>query len=395
MLHKLIDHSPDLKRLRDEGFEVGIKGTYILVGHVPYVNQNREVCYGTLVTDLTVAGEKAGIPRDHVIYFVGDQPCHKDGTVITALLHGQNKTQIADGIEIDRSFSNKPPNGYPDYYQKFTTYINIISGPAQSIDNSAKAQTFRLIDFEDTDSPLNYPDTNSSRAQINSLVSKLRGHKIGIIGMGGTGSYLLDFISKTLVNEIHLFDKDEFLLHNAFRAPGAAKAEALKNITSKVNYFSEIYSIMHKGIKAHNEYITSENLNKLENLHFVFICIDKGSLKKEIINYLTERKIGFIDVGMGIEISEKGTLLGMLRVTTGVDGNSDHIFNKSRISFAEPSDADLYSQNIQIAELNALNAALAIIKWKKLYGIFFDAEKEKHSLYSIEDNSIINDDVET
>jgi len=394
MLHKLIDHSPDLKRLRDEGFEVRIKGTHVLVGNVPYVNPNMEVCYGTLVTDLTIAGEKTGAPRDHVIYFIGDQPCHKDGSIITAIVHGQNKTLIADGIEIDRSFSNKPANGYPDYYQKFTTYINIISGPAQSIDGSAKAQTFRLVESEDPDSSLNYPDTNSSRAQISTLTAKLKGKRIGIVGMGGTGSYILDFVSKTPVSEIHLFDKDEFLLHNAFRAPGAPTIDVLKEIKSKVNYFSDIYSRMHKGIKAHNEYITNLNLSKLENLNFVFICIDKGSVKKEIINYLTDHKIGFIDVGIGIEISENGSLLGMLRVTSCTDGKSNHIFSKGRISFAEANEEDLYRKNIQIAELNALNASLAIIKWKKLNGFFYDAEKEKHSLYSIEDNSIINDDIE-
>lgn len=394
MLHKLIDHSPDLKRLRDEGFEIRVEGAHVLVGHIPYVNSSKEVCYGTFVADLTIAGEKTGTPRDHVIYFIGEQPCHKDGTVITALVHGQNKTMIGEGIEIDRSFSNKPANGYPDYYEKFTTYINIISGPAQSLDSSVKSQTYRLVESENTDSPLNYPDTNSSRAQISILSERFKGQRIGILGMGGTGSYLLDFIAKTPVNEIHIFDNDDFLLHNAFRAPGAPTTEILKEIKSKVDYYSEIYSRMHRGIKPHNEFITELNLHKLDNLHFVFICIDRGAIKKEIVQYLSNRKIGFIDVGIGIEASENGSLLGMLRVTSSVNGNSEHIFNKGRISFAEATEADLYNQNIQIAELNALNACLAIIKWKKMAGFFFDAEKEKHSLFSIDDNSIINDDIE-
>jgi ThiF family len=394
MLHKLIDHSPDLKKLRDEGFEIRIKGAHVLVDHVPYVNSSKEICYGTFVADLTIAGEKAGVPRDHVIYFVGEQPCHKDGTVITALVHGQGKTMIGESIEIDRSFSNKPPNGYPDYYQKFTTYINIISGPAQSLDSTAKAQTYRLVESVDTDSPLNYPDTNSSRAQISVLSERFKEKRIGIIGMGGTGSYILDFIAKTPVSEIHLFDKDEFLLHNAFRAPGAPTPEVLKEIKSKVDYFSDIYSKMHRGIRPHNEFIGEQNLHKLDSLNFVFICVDRGGIKRQIIEYLTERKIGFVDVGIGIEASENGSLLGMLRVTSSENGSSDHIFNKSRISFADATEADLYSQNIQIAELNALNACLAIIKWKKMAGFFFDAERERHSLFSIEDNSIINDDVE-
>jgi hypothetical protein len=37
-------------------------------------------------------------------------------------------------------------------------------------------------------------------------------------GLGGTGSYILDLVSKTPVNEILLFDSDDFLQHNAFRS---------------------------------------------------------------------------------------------------------------------------------------------------------------------------------
>jgi hypothetical protein len=393
MLHKLIDRSPALKKLRDEGFEVSIKGAHVLVGHVPYINSNKEISYGTLVADLTIAGDKAGRPRNHVIYFIGDQPCHKDGSIITALVHGQNKATLADGIEIDRSFSNKPPDGYADYYEKFTTYIDIISGPAQSIDNTVKVKTFKLIATEDSESPFHYPDTNSSRAQIASIADKLKGQRIGIVGLGGTGTYVLDFIAKTPVSEIHLFDNDEFLLHNAFRSPGAPTVEVLRETHPKVKYFAGLYSNMHRDITPHTEHITDSNLNKLAGLNFVFICIDQGGIKKTIINYLLYHSINFIDVGMGVELSDNGSLLGILRVTSSHNGKSDHIF-KGRVSFADADVADLYTHNIQIAELNALNAALAVIKWKKMSGFFHDAEKEHNSLYTIDDNSIINENID-
>jgi hypothetical protein len=51
-----------------------------------------------------------------------------------------------------------------------------------------------------------------------------------------------------------------------------------------------------------------------------------------------------------------------------------------------------FSKNMQIAELNALNAALAIIKWKKLYGFYQDQSKEFNSVYSINDGVLINED---
>ena len=74
---------------------------------------------------------------------------------------------------------------------------------------------------------------------------------------------------------------------------------------------------------------------------------------------------------MGIEVTENNSLFGLIRVTTGDNGNVDHIDAKGRISYRDIEDEDEYHQNIQIAELNALNAALAVIKWKKLMGFYF------------------------
>ncbi|MES2651083.1 MAG: ThiF family adenylyltransferase [Bacteroidota bacterium] len=395
MSHKLIDHSPDLKKLRDEGYEISIKGSHILVSNIPYVNSDRKVNFGTLVSVLTIAGDKAGRPNSHVTYFQGGQPCNKDGTEITALVHGQNRTVLVEGIEVDRSFSNKPVEGYLNYYEKFVTYINIISGPAQSINGALTPRTFKLVDSENSNSEFNYPDTNSSRAGISVISAKLKEHKIGIIGIGGTGSYLLDFISKCPVKEIRIFDNDEFLLHNAFRAPGAPEIDVLNQKPKKVDYFQRIYSRMHSNIVAKSKYIIESNLNELEDLDFVFISIDKGESKKIIIDYLNKKNIGFIDVGIGIEITDDNSLIGLVRVTSSSDGKIEKLISKGRISFSEGNEDDEYGQNIQIAELNALNASLAIIKWKKICGFYYDIDKEMHSLYSIDDNSIINDDYDS
>ena len=43
-----------------------------------------------------------------------------------------------------------------------------------------------------------------------------------------------------------------------------------------------------------------------------------------------------------------------------------------------------------MAELNALNAALAVIKWKKLRGIYSDFVCELHCLYALDGNRLIN-----
>jgi hypothetical protein len=195
-------------------------------------------------------------------------------------------------------------------------------------------------------------------------------------------------VCKTPVAEIHIFDGDTFLQHNAFRAPGAPSIEELMEMKKKTEYLRDIYKNMHKNIICYNEYIDETNVQDVLELDFVFISIDDGGAKKGIIDKLLESNIPFIDVGIGIEVVND-SFIGDVRVTTGTPKKSDHL--TQRISFAD-SEENEYSTNIQIAELNALNAALAVIKWKKLNGFYQDIYKEHDSTYSINIGEIINED---
>ena len=391
MPHKLINLSPDLKKLRDEGFEVEIKAAYLLINSVPYLNSNKEIKLGTLVSELTLAGNKTTKPQSHVVHFIGDFPCDKNGTPIEPIRNVSNNQTLADGLVVNHSFSNKPQGGYVDYYEKMITYNKIISAPVQSINDSVTAKTFKVVESVDEESAFHYIDTNSSRADINLISDKLKTHKLGIIGLGGTGSYILDLVAKTPAQEIHLFDGDVFVQHNAFRAPGAASIEKLRDAPKKTDYFQEIYSKMHRHIYSHSDYIKSSNIDQLLGMDFVFICIDKGSIKKLIVNKLEESEISFIDTGMGVEVVND-MLIGIIRVTTSTEENRKHIREKERIAFLDGDGNDDYSKNIQIADLNALNASLAVIKWKKLCGFYNDFEKEHHSTYSLDVNMLLSED---
>ncbi|MFH1745029.1 MAG: ThiF family adenylyltransferase [bacterium] len=391
MSQQLINHSPDLKKLRDEGFEVKIKSGYLLISGVPYLNFNKEIKNGILVSKLALTGDKTIKPDTHVVFFVGEYPCHKNGLEIEQIRHDSREQTLVEDLIINHSFSNKPRDGYTDYYEKMSRYVDIISAPAQTIDSSVTAKTFKIIESDDEEFVFHYIDTNSSRAEIMFISDKLKNQKIGIVGLGGTGSYILDFISKTPIKEIHLFDGDIFAQHNAFRAPGAASKEKLSQNISKIQYLKEVYSNMHKNIVLHPGYLNQENINLLPGLDFFFICIDKGEIKEEIFNRLIDQKIPFIDTGMGIEIvGDK--LIGIVRATLSKENRRDHI--AKRVSFFDRKDEN-YSNNIQIAELNALNAALAVIKWKKLNGLYNDQEKECHNTYTIDLNMLLSDDHET
>lgn len=390
MPHSLINHNSDLKLLFDEGHVMEIKSGYLLIHDVPYVNSEGKIKSGTLVTTLNLSGDIINKPETHVIHFIGEFPCDKNGIRINGIEHSSAQV-LGNGIRIDFSFSNKPKEGYANYYDKITQYIRIISAPAKSLNKSATEKTHRIVESNMEDDVLNYPDTNSIAAEIDSLSMKLMKQKIAIIGLGGTGSYILDLIAKTLVQEIHLYDGDIFLQKNAFRAPGAPSLEKLRERLKKVDYWKEIYSKMHRNIYSHTEYISDSNMGELVRMDFVFLCIDRADYKRQLIDLCEKNNLPFIDVGMGIQKTDN-KLTGILRVTASTNEKRDHV--PSRITLSNGPDNE-YIKNIQIAELNALSAALAVIKWKKLLGFYADFEDEHNTSYVINTNTLWNEDHST
>lgn len=382
MSQQLINHSPDLKRLRDEGYEIEIRGGYLLIHHIPYVDQNKQIQFGVLVSTLDNI-------QDHVIFFTGENPCEIDGTVITAIQHINNSSVLNNTITVNRSFSNKPNGGYQNYYEKIKRYADLISAPAKYLDPSVTEKTFKVIPDSGNETVFQYIDTNSSRANIEVINAKLERQKIAIIGLGGTGAYILDLVAKTPVKEIHLYDGDSFDQHNAFRSPGAASMNDLCENPRKVSYYQKLYSSMHKYIHAHDYYVREENLKELDQMDYVFVCVDRNAARKLITDYLVSVGVAFSDVGLGVNVVDD-KLTGAVRVTSATREKNDHL--PFRI-FSEDSDNNEYATNIQIAELNALNAIFAILKWKKILGIYVDLENEHHSSYSIGVSKIFNEDV--
>ncbi|ODM77106.1 hypothetical protein [Bradyrhizobium elkanii] len=90
--------------------------------------------------------------------------------------------------------------------------------------------------------------------------------------------------------------------------------------------------------------------------------------------------IPFVDVGMGLELVD-GSLGGILRVIASTPDMRAHVHD-GRVSLGSAgAENDLYATYIQVADLNALNAAMAVVKWKKVRGFYRDLEREHHSTY--------------
>ena len=386
MSRELISRRADLRRLVEEGYEIEVRSGHLILHRVPYVTSERTVKYGQLVCPLGGDGSEMAPPPDHTMYFAGEYPCDDRGAPIEALRNSSNRQEIAEGLWVDHYFSAKPVTGtYSDFHQKMTHYAQVIERCARRIDPGAIARAGKLVLSADPNDPFLFMETASSRAGITRMNERLSGDRIGIVGLGGTGSYILDYVSKTRVAEIHLFDGDRFEQHNAFRAPGSTTTEELERRATKVQLYSERYAKMRNGIVAHEFDVEAENVDVLGTLDFVFVSVDDNQTRQWLLPALDGMGVPFVDVGMGIEKTDD-KLLGVVRTSFR------EMLQSSAVRRGEGGLRDVgeYERNVQIVELNALNAALAVIRWKKHRGFYLDLGQEDRSTYTIDGNHMSN-----
>lgn len=388
---RLVRNCPDLARLVKDGFSIRIVNGYLAVDDIPFVDHEAHVQRGALLCPLDLSGDVTLKPASHVMCFVGGVPRAEDGSPIPGLVNdGVEKWSAGEGLTAVCGFSQKPSSdGYADFYEKVTYYTAMVIGPAQALDPRATPYTFKPVETDEDDGVFLYMDTFTSRAGITELNQRLALPRIVIIGLGGTGAHILDLLAKTPAGEIHLYDGDFFRTHNGYRSPGAASLEDLKAGLRKVAYYERVYSRMRRGIHAHPEHVTADNVEEILGADFVFLAIDTGPDKQVIVEALTARDVPFIDTGIGVSKDANGTISGSIRMTTALAGRNEHIDRDGLISYFVGDDAE-YDTNLQVVELNSIAANLAVMRYKKHLGFYADTEHELHTVYEIGANELFN-----
>lgn len=393
MLLKLANHNKDIQKLIDRGYAVDFDEGYLVIRDIPYLDNNLELKKGAFVTKLVFVNQVLVKQHDHQVYFAGSSPYNLDGKPIPNIGDrpaGLSLSEKSNDIFVERRFSNKPRVkgrlvGFNDFYEKIESYSRLISGPAQE-KHDVNPYTFRTITRKQTESVFKFQDTLTSRAEIFDLNLKFKEETVAIIGLGGTGSYILDFIVKTPVKEVRGFDLDSYYVHNAFRSPGKLDEEELGR--SKVDVYSNRYSGFRNGLYMEKSFIDETSSEKLKGVTFAFVCVDKGESRSGIIALLEAMEIPFIDVGMGLT-RKNGMLKGMIRTSLFTLDEAQIKMGKERIPLTDGQE-DLYKTNIQIGELNALNACLAVVKYKQFLGFYLNDEDQSFEhLLNISDISIV------
>lgn len=237
------------------------------------------------------------------------------------------------------------------------------------------AQYYKPI-FLTVDTPFNIPNTFEARSGIGSVQDRIRDHRLAIIGLGGTGSYILDLIAKTPVIDIYLFDDDQVNWHNYMRAPGAPTRQEIEahptSAPYKVDYYHQKYISLRKGIRTNRVRagLLPDLTEFLSNnpIDFAFVCIDQltndeSPRQDGVYTSLTEARVPFIDSGVSLTINDQDSTIGG-SITTSVYA-AGSIKWKDAIPNAKVLGERLGYRNVQLPEVNALAASLAVIEWRR------------------------------
>lgn len=376
MSNELESHD-EIRRLRDAKFSISLASGYLVVHDVPYLDGERKLQKGLLTAPLhTPTPTTIGAPFNHQMFWSGGPPHYIDGSLIPSLGNIAGNLTLL-GVHFPRHLSNKPPEGFSSYFDLIEHYVTLISGPAEEL-YGATARTGAQYNVESEASVFKVIDTFSAKAELTDLNQNFADDRIAIIGLGGTGSYVLDFIAKTPVKKIIAFDYDIFEVHNAFRSPGETNFDDFGRL--KTDVYRRKYENFRHGLTFAKLKVGRTDDEIFKGVSFAFVCIDEGESRANICDMLLRLAIPFIDVGMGIEL-EHGKLDGLIRTTLFTQESSKLAINEVPLDKAEEMDA--YRTFVQISELNALNAAVAVIKFKQLRGFYVDERGYYQNIISL------------
>lgn len=366
---ELASHNPFIRELEGQGYLVDFINGYFIIYGLPYLDKDGALKHGDWASPVDLTNWVLDPPSNHQVWFRGGRPHDQKGRELR-LGGGPHQVKVAEGFVTDYSFSYKllelgQMRQYRSFEEKVYTYLDTITAPAMAVYPEATPLRGIEVKAAAQGSPLRFPDTFSSRYHMSDVSSLLRGKKVAIIGLGGTGSYILDFIARTQLDRIALFDDDKVQVHTIFRMPGfIPRAIGM----TKVEALAQQYGNWHAGVDPVTERITAQNVERLREFDFVFVSVDDGPSRLYVVDWLSSNGIPFVDCGMGLNRSVVG-LNGVVRVT-GIDRTAfERTVHTPYLPTSNIKDEE-YRRQAQIAELNALNAALAVIRFKQHFKVF-------------------------
>ena len=333
---------------------------------------------------------------DHAVRITVDE--EGDGLVYNA-----NGTPIGHYIGGDgKTWSNiSIRKGSPDSPEEDESTSDLIHRYAKQIVGAVSAAGYPETAFLKMQDPFKIPNTFEARAAVGLVQGRIRDQRIAIIGLGGTGAYVLDLVAKTPVQEIHLLDADDVDWHNLLRAPGAPTTEEVESMRQgrlrKVDYFHSKYTSLREGIYVHAVRVdnlpTFREFLMAHRIDYAFVCIDQlpecDSPRQDIVYCaLNEAAVPFIDSGVSLSV-EDSVVSGAV-ATSAYDAGS--VRWKEAIPNARVEGNVPGYRNVQLPEVNALAASLAVMEWRRRTGQYVSKSDSFLHKFRLEQPRIVRGD---
>ena len=335
-------------------FAGGVVGTCTIEKSYDHVSGKPNDRIGGAVHAVRITADEE---RDGLVY-------HADGTPIGNHIGGDGK--IWSNISIGKGSQGSP--------EEDGSASDLVHRYAKQIIGAVAAAGYSETASLTMPSPFKIPNTFEARAAIGPVQNRIRGQSIAIIGLGGTGAYVLDLAAKTPVKEIHLLDSDDVEWHTFMRAPGAPTAEEIESCRKgsllKVDYYHSKYASLREGIHPHAVRVDSPSMFReflsAHPIDYAFVCIDQltddDSPRQDVVYCaLSEAAVPFIDSGVSITV-EDCAIRGAV-MTSAYDAGS--VAWKVAIPNARVEGNVLGYRNVQLPEVNALAASLAVMEWRR------------------------------
>ena len=355
------------------GWQIEVSKNRISLGEVPYRKKTGDTgrCHISIDTQddgLTMKSpEREGTARHAAILtgVSGGRAYEANGEPVGNVLWSDEANECVISI--------MPDSGdYVNAWHALIVYAASVTGPVGSVEREQVEQIFEFeIEGENSKDMRDWHD-------------QARGQKIAIVGLGGVGLWILDLMSKTYVSEIRIWDGDKIEGRNLLRAPGWASQDAVGE--NKAEYFGQHYQRFRKGVSIHPEYWRpDEHANVFDELDFVFIAVDKAEVRAALCETLEQRGIPFIDVGMGVRLHQERVRGSCQVFFSGEDPGRWRV----GIPTAEGAEGQRAYYDLQLADLGALNAALAVGIWRRHIEQYEEEGKNWLIRYLIEENDLL------
>ncbi len=208
--------------------------------------------------------------------------------------------------------------------------------------------------------------------------------RVALVGLGGVGAWIADFVVKAGPREVHGWDYDCIEPKNILRMPGGLDPNVWIG-RPKADWFKETYSLIHTNVHGHNARVLPENVHAaIEGTTFAFVAVDDAHDRMMVCDALASAGVPFVVAGLSPVRKDKRVTVSMRIVTAHVGVSSW----RDAVPQVGQAGQDDYG-SLDLPDVYSMAAGWAIQSWRKMRGQFWQEQREECLDYSATDQSLI------